>query len=288
VTLPPVVTTPTDLERFRDDGVLGFVPTMGALHAGHGSLIRVAAAECDVAIVSIFVNPAQFDDPDDMERYPRRLELDRAFAGDAGATAIYAPNLETIYPAGHSTRVSISGITDRWEGADRPGHFDGVATVVTILLHQVRPDRSYFGEKDWQQLAMIRRMSRDLSLPGRIIGCPIVRDRDGLALSSRNARLSDEERAAALVIPHALGAMRHAATNGETRATTLISTGTSVVNREPMVQLAYLSIVDPETLEPVGTIQEGHRALIAARIGATRLIDTMDLTSAAESMVHYP
>lgn len=284
MTLPPVLTIPSALAHLGEKGVLGLVPTMGALHDGHGSLIRLAAAECDAVVVSIFVNPAQFNDPADLERYPRRLELDRAFAGDAGATAIYTPDAATIYPDGHATRISVSGITERWEGEFRPGHFDGVATVVAILLNQVRPDRSYFGEKDWQQLVMIRRMAEDLVLPGEIIGCPVVRDRDGLALSSRNVRLSDEERATALAIPRALRKMREAVGRGETDASALRSIGSSVLNQEPTVRVEYLAVVDPATLEPVETIRADSRTLIAARIGAVRLIDTMKLTDSKGSM----
>ena len=288
MTLPLVLKTPDEIDHIRPDGPLGLVPTMGALHDGHASLIRVAAAECDAVVVSIFVNPTQFNDPADLDRYPRRLELDRAFAGDAGATAIYAPEMSTIYPEGYATQVSVSGITQWWEGEHRPGHFDGVATVVAILLNQVHPDRSYFGEKDWQQLAMIRRMARDLSLPGEIIGCPVIRDRDGLALSSRNARLSDEERSTALVIPQALRAMQDAVGMGESDTSVLLNIGTSVLNRKPAVTVEYLALVDPETLESVDRIRTGTRALIAARVGATRLIDTMDLTNAYERRMYLP
>lgn len=287
MTLPPVLRTPAELARHREKGVLGLVPTMGALHDGHESLIRLAA-ECDTVMVSIFVNPAQFNNPADLERYPRRLELDRAFAGDAGATAIYAPEATTIYPEGHATLVSVSGITERWEGKYRPRHFDGVATVVAILLNQVRPDRSYFGEKDWQQLAMIRRLAADLALPGDIIGCPIIRDADGLALSSRNARLSDEEGAMALAIPNALMAMRDAVGMGETDTSALRKVATSFLNHGPDVQVEYLAVVDPDTLEPVETVRARTRVLIAAWVGSTRLIDTMDLTCGNESLMFLP
>ncbi len=278
MTEPVVLTTPAEIARWRHEGRLGLVPTMGALHAGHASLIDRAAAECDDVVVSIFVNPTQFNDPRDLERYPRPFERDLAVARHHGATAIYAPAVETLYPAGHTTTVHVAGITARWEGASRPGHFDGVATVVSILLNQVRPDRAYFGEKDWQQLAMLRRMSADLSLPGEIVACPLVRDDDGLALSSRNARLSPAEREAALVIPRTLEMMRAQVAAGERSVLTLLTFGGALLAGEQRIRVEYLTIVDPATLEPVETIIEGARALVAARAGDTRLIDTMDLT----------
>jgi pantoate--beta-alanine ligase len=273
-----VLHTPVQVARWRPAGTLGLVPTMGALHAGHASLIARAAAECDAAIVSIFVNPTQFNDPADLERYPRPFARDLAYAGEHGATAIYAPSVETMYPPGRATTVHVAGITERWEGAQRPGHFDGVATVVSILLNQVRPDRAYFGEKDWQQLAMLRRLAADLSLPGEIVACPLVRDDDGLALSSRNARLSPDERVAALVIPRTLELLRARVAAGERSARTLLTVGGALLAGEPKVRVEYLAIVDPATLEPLETIIAGSRALVAARVGETRLIDTMDLT----------
>src|SRR5690606_27948618 len=167
---------------------------MGALHAGHVALIERAARENACTVVSIFVNPTQFNDPSDLARYPRNLDRDVEVASDAGADVIYAPDAETVYPPGFSTFVEVGGLTDRWEGEARPGHFRGVATVVTILLNTVRPRRAYFGEKDYQQLLVVRRMQRDLRLPGEIVACPTVREPDGLALSSRNARLTPEQR----------------------------------------------------------------------------------------------
>jgi pantoate--beta-alanine ligase len=278
VTEPVVLTTPPEIARWRHEGRLGLVPTMGALHAGHASLIERAAAECDDVVVSIFVNPTQFNDPRDLERYPRPFERDLAVAGHHGATAIYAPAVETLYPPGHATTVHVAGVTERWEGAHRPGHFDGVATVVSILLNQVRPDRTYFGEKDWQQLAMLRRLAADLSLPGEIVACPLVRDTDGLALSSRNARLSAAERAAALVIPRTLTMLRAQVAAGERSVLMLLTFGGALLAGEQRIRVEYLTIVDPATLEPVGTIIEGARAMVAAWAGETRLIDTMDLT----------
>lgn len=275
---PVVLRTPADIAAWRPGGTLGLVPTMGALHEGHASLIRRAAADCDAVVVSIFVNPSQFNDPADLERYPRPFERDVATAGEHGASAIYAPEVATMYPEGHATTVHVAGVTGRWEGEHRPGHFDGVATVVSILINQVRPDRSYFGEKDWQQLAMIRRMATDLWLPGRIVGCPMIRDEDGLALSSRNVRLAPEEREAALVIPRSLTQMRERVDAGERSAEALLDAGRLVLRTRPEITVEYLAIVDPNTLEPLETIDRAARALIAARAGAVRLIDTMDLS----------
>jgi pantoate--beta-alanine ligase len=284
VTAPVVLRTPAEIAAWRPVGTIGLVPTMGALHAGHTSLIARAATDCDHVIVSIFVNPTQFNDPADLERYPRPFERDVEVAGAHGASAIYAPEVGTMYPAGNATTVHVAGVTERWEGAHRPGHFDGVATVVTALLNHVRPDRSYFGEKDWQQLAMIRRMAADLALPGEIVGCPLVRDEDGLALSSRNVRLAPGERQAALVIPRTLALMQARVAAGERSVRALLMVGGALLAGEPRVRIEYLAIVDPATLEPLETIIAGARVLVAARVGATRLIDTMDLTPAAETL----
>lgn len=253
---------------------VGLVPTMGALHQGHLSLIRRAAAENEAVVVSVFVNPAQFNDPTDLATYPRDLTRDAALAFGAGATLIYAPAIEEIYPAGFATTVHVRGITGRWEGASRPGHFDGVATVVSILQNQVRPDRAYFGEKDFQQLTMIRRMHADLALPGEIVACPIVREPDGLALSSRNARLDAESRQHALSLSRALRAMRDQVAAGERNVGRLREMGERILRD---VALDYLAIVDPGTLQPLETLEPGARALVAATVGGVRLIDTMQL-----------
>jgi pantoate--beta-alanine ligase len=270
--------TPADLAALRQPGrSIGLVPTMGALHEGHLSLMRRAAVENDLVVVSVFVNPTQFNDPADLEKYPRDLEGDATLAMTAGADVIYAPEVNTIYPEGFVTTVSVSGVTELWEGESRPGHFDGVATVVTILLNQVRPDRAYFGEKDFQQLAMVRRLRRDLSLPGEIVGCPIVREADGLAMSSRNVRLNEAERAVAPVLYEALSAMRGTARDGETSALKLAILGAVLVKRAPLVALDYLQVVDPATLQPVEVVTPGSRAIIAATIGGIRLIDNLAL-----------
>ena len=250
---------------------------MGALHEGHLSLVRRATAGNDLVVVSVFVNPAQFNDPADLEKYPRDLERDAALAVTAGADVIYAPEVNTIYPDGFATTVSVSGVTELWEGKSRQGHFDGVATVVTILLNQVRPDRAYFGEKDFQQLAMVRRLRHDLSLPGEIVGCPIVREADGLAMSSRNVRLNEAERRVAPVLYEALSAMRETARDGETSALKLAILGAVLVKRAPLVALDYLQVVDPATIQPVEVVEPGSRAIIAATIGDIRLIDNLTL-----------
>ena len=273
-----VVKTTAELAAYRLSGQsVGLVPTMGALHEGHLSLIRRAAAETDIVVVSVFVNPTQFNDPSDLERYPRSLETDTDLAASAGASVIYAPSVETIYPPGFATGVHVAGLTDLWEGESRPGHFDGVATVVSILLNQVRPDRSYFGEKDFQQLAMIKRMHRDLALPGEIVPCPTVRERDGLAMSSRNARLDVTDRAVAPALHEALDAMREAAAAGERSALKLAILGAVMVKRTRRFELDYLQVVDPTTLDPLEIVVSGARAIVAATIGGVRLIDNLAL-----------
>jgi pantoate--beta-alanine ligase len=275
---PRVVKTPTELRSIT--GSIGFVATMGALHDGHRSLIERAAAENDEVVVSIFVNPTQFTDPADLARYPRDLDVDARFAMDAGATIVYAPDVATVYPARFSTSVHVRGLTERWEGVSRPGHFDGVATVVSILLNHIRPDRSYFGEKDFQQVSMLRRMHRDLGLSGSIICCPTVREADGLAMSSRNRRLSKANRVSVRLLSHTLFSLRDLVTDGMLDTADLLEAGNEFLSPGegvvPVV-LDYLAIVDPETLVPVTTIVEGSRALVAARVGDVRLIDTLDL-----------
>ncbi len=285
MTSAPIVATLDELRdhRQRHPGQsVGLVPTMGALHEGHLSLIRRAAAENDQVIVSVFVNPTQFNDPADLARYPRSLDSDTEMAAAAGATLIYAPAVEEIYPAGFATSVHVSGVTDLWEGESRPGHFDGVATVVSILLNQVRPDRAYFGDKDFQQLAMIRRLHGDLALPGEIVACPIVREADGLAMSSRNVRLGEHERELAPSLYQALTAMREAAMSGETTALKLAILGAVLVRRSPEIELEYLQIVDPLTLEPVEEVVPGSRAIVAALVGGVRLIDNLELIESGD------
>jgi len=255
----------------------GLVPTMGALHAGHLALIGRSAAENDRTVVSVFVNPTQFDDPADLARYPRDGARDAVLAAGAGADILFAPAVESIYPPGFATVVEVGGPSARWEGAARPGHFRGVATVVTTLLNLVRPARSYFGEKDFQQLQVVRRLHIDLALPGKIVGCETVRDPDGLALSSRNARLLPDERRQAAVVARTLLRMADLAAAGERDAARLIAAGQAEVAIEPAVAIEYLAVVDPATLEPVTAVEPGTRAIVAAHVGAVRLIDNLAL-----------
>jgi pantoate--beta-alanine ligase len=274
-----VVSTPLALAAEVPAGAaVGLVPTMGALHEGHLTLIRQAAAENDVVVVSIFVNPTQFTDPSDLAKYPRDLRRDVDLAGAAGATLVYAPEVGTIYPHGFATAIHVDGVTELWEGESRPGHFDGVATVVTILLNQVRPDRSYFGEKDFQQLAMVTRLHRDLHLTGAIVPVPTVREVDGLAMSSRNVRLSARGRAIAPAIYDTLVTMQRAVAEGERSAMRLVIAGAVLLKRFPEIDLDYLQVVDPSTLEPLDTVEPAARAIVAVTIDGVRLIDNLKLT----------
>jgi pantoate--beta-alanine ligase len=262
-------------EALGTDAV-GFVPTLGALHEGHLALIRRSAGENGRSVVSVFVNPTQFSDPLDMARYPRNLEQDVKLAALAGADLVYAPSVEEVYPPGFATTIEVSGLSDRWEGGARPGHFTGVATVVTILLNSVRPVRAYFGEKDFQQLVLVRRLHRDLALTGEIVACPTVRADDGLALSSRNARLSPAERQIAATLPRALFAMGEAAARGVRSVERLIAIGRRILDA-PGIAVDYLAVVDPQNLAPVPAVTPGARALVAATIGNVRLIDNIEL-----------
>lgn len=273
--LPRIVDTPKALRDVLADIDPGFVPTMGALHEGHRALIERSARENPATVVSIFVNPTQFSNASDLEKYPRTLERDALIATESGADLIYAPSVLAIYPEGFATSVTVSRLTDRWEGAARPGHFAGVTTVVAILLNSVRPARAYFGEKDFQQLQIVRRMHHDLRLPGEIVACPTVREADGLALSSRNSRLSSEERQAATALSRALFAMRDLANSGERAIDELLDHGQRIIAAEPGIALDYLAIVDPASLDPLAEMIPGARALIAANAGATRLIDNL-------------
>jgi pantoate--beta-alanine ligase len=270
--MPRVVTTRDELREALHGERPGFVPTMGSLHAGHLALIARAAAENRLTVVSVFVNPTQVGHPDDLARYPRELDRDVALAAEAGAEMIFNPAVEEIYPPGFETTVEVGSLSRRWEGAARAGHFRGVATVVTILMNLVQPARSYFGEKDYQQLQVIRRLHRDLALPGEIVGCATVRDDDGLALSSRNARLSTKDRARALAIPRAVQSVVIAAAAGATEVARLEAMGMTVLDL-PGVRVDYLAIIDGETLEPLDRLQPGARLIVAAEVGGIRLID---------------
>jgi pantoate--beta-alanine ligase len=254
---------------------VGFVPTMGALHEGHMSLVRAAMAECQPVIASIFVNPAQFGPGEDLQKYPRTFESDRSRLEEAGVGYLFAPEAGEMYPQGFHTWVNVEGLSDRLEGRVRPGHFRGVTTVVLKLLEIVQPQKAFFGRKDAQQARLIQQMTRDLHLDSEIIVCPIVREPDGLAMSSRNAYLSPDERRAATVLHRALDAARVAIERGERDALRLTATMREIIGREPLAQLDYVELVDADTLEPVTRLRRTCLALLAARFGATRLIDNL-------------
>jgi pantoate--beta-alanine ligase len=281
VVLDTVAAFAARLDRERSAGrTVGVVLTMGALHRGHASLVRRAAAECDVVAVTVFVNPTQFVDPNDLANYPRSLGADLEVAEAAGASVLFAPTVSEMYPgwpAPPSTTVTVGGLSERWEGVSRPGHFDGMATVVVKLLTMTGRCRAYFGEKDFQQLAIVRRTVRDLSLPVEVVGCTTVREGDGLALSSRNVRLDPRERRAATVLSAALRAGATALSGGGDRAT-VESVMADVVAQEPLVTLDYAVLVDAADLEPADDLGSDRplRLLIAATVGPVRLIDNVD------------
>jgi pantoate--beta-alanine ligase len=253
-----------ELDAVRHDGsTVGLVPTMGYLHDGHASLIRRSSAECDVTAVTVFVNPLQFGKDEDLSTYPRDLDRDVAIAEASGAALVFAPSVEEMYPGGPVlTAIRVAEISDGMEGASRPGHFDGVATVVAKLFNIAGPCRAYFGEKDFQQLSVVRRMAADLSFPVHVVGCPIVREPDGLAMSSRNVYLSPDERRAATVLYRALQA--GAADLSEAR-----DVMATVVASEPLADLDYAEVVETD---------HEFRLLIAARVGSTRLIDNLGVS----------
>lgn len=253
---------------------LALVPTMGALHPGHMALIAEARQRADRVAATIFVNPLQFGAGEDLDRYPRQEEQDAAMLRKAGCDLLWLPTAAELYPAGFATTVSVSGVSERWDGAARPGHFAGVATVVAKLLLAVRPDVALFGEKDFQQLAVIRRMVTDLGMPVDIVGVPTVRDADGLALSSRNAYLSTEERQQALALPHALTEARRAVLAGEPVEVALERAKRSLIEAG-FGKIDYVALVDAATLEPVREPRGAMRLIAAATIGGTRLIDNL-------------
>jgi pantoate--beta-alanine ligase len=261
------------VEPHREGRTIGLVPTMGAFHEGHLSLMRRARAECDVVVVSLFVNPTQFNEQADLATYPRDQARDAALASEAGADLLFAPAREEIYPAGFATTVSVAGLTETLEGARRgAGHFDGVATVVIKLLNIVAPDVAYFGQKDAQQALVIRRMVADLDLPVRIEVCPTVREADGLAMSSRNARLSADERERATALHRALVAVADAARAGERDPAAAQAHGLTEL-RGAGLEPEYLELVSADSLTPVTKLDGEVLAVIAARVGDTRLID---------------
>ena len=261
--------------RQRNGGgkTIGLVPTMGALHAGHASLIRAARAPAGVVAVSIFVNPTQFGPNEDYARYPRTFEADCALAKAEGADVVFAPTVEELYPAGSATFVEVEGLSGRLDGKSRPGHFRGVATVVAKLLVATEADRAFFGQKDAAQVAVLRRMEADLRLAAEIVVCPIVRDPDGLALSSRNRYLSPAERTQAITLSRAIRQVEALAASGERRAGALIGAARQTFAAVPEVRVDYIELVDWATLEPVETAAPGSLFAVAAWVGATRLID---------------
>jgi pantoate--beta-alanine ligase len=263
----------------RAGRAVGFVPTMGFLHDGHASLMRQAAAECDEVVASIFVNPLQFAPTEDLDAYPRDLDGDRAVAEANGVTLLFVPSVDEMYPRPVATSVSVEGVSAAMEGASRPSHFSGVATVVAKLFNLVGPCRAYFGEKDFQQIAVVRRMATDLSFPVEVVACPTVREPDGLAMSSRNAYLDAEHRPAATVLHRALQAGADLVARGEGDPDVVRAAMRAVVDAEPRARLDYVEVADPDTLDPLDTFA-GHRGrsvrlIGAARVGAPRLIDNI-------------
>jgi len=256
---------------------LSLVPTMGALHEGHLSLVRAAKAQSDVLAVSIFVNPTQFAPHEDFNQYPRTFERDCELLEKEGVGLLFAPSIEEMYPPGARTWVQVEGLSDKLCGKSRPGHFRGVTTVVAKLFHIVEPDMAFFGQKDAVQLAIIRRMVRDLNLPVEIVSCPTVREPDGLALSSRNAYLDVQQRTAALALYHSLLRAQSLFDQGERNAANLIAAGREAFHAEPSARLDYFEIVDPGTLDPMAEVDKPALVAVAAFVGTTRLIDNLVL-----------
>jgi pantoate--beta-alanine ligase len=254
---------------------IGFVPTMGALHEGHLSLVRRARSSANLVVVSIFVNPLQFGPAEDFSQYPRTLEADCVRLEGEGVEIVFAPPTEQMYPAGATTVVHVEGLSDKLDGRSRPGHFRGVSTVVAKLFHIVQPDCAVFGQKDAAQVAVLRRMVRDLNMDVELIVAPIVREADGLALSSRNVYLTPEQRRQALVLHRALLQVEALANAGESSVEKLRSAALAVLAAEPAAQLDYLEIIHPDTLEPVADLSQGALAAVAASFSATRLIDNL-------------
>ncbi len=257
---------------------VGFVPTMGYLHEGHASLMRAAREHDDVVVVSVFVNPLQFGEGEDLDTYPRDLARDTEVAAAEGVDLLFVPPVEEMYPEPVLTTVSVAKVSEPMEGAARPGHFDGVATVVAKLFNIVGPCRAYFGAKDFQQLAVVRRMVRDLSFPVEVVGCPTVRELDGLAMSSRNAYLTPEQREAAPVIHRALRAGAAAIAAGERDPQTVRELVAGIIEAEPLAELDYVEVVDADSLATPETLRGNLRLLAAVRFGRARLIDNVGVT----------
>jgi pantoate--beta-alanine ligase len=256
---------------------LGLVPTMGALHEGHLSLIRTARSQCDAVAASIFVNPLQFGPNEDLAKYPRDFDRDCELLEKEGVDFLFAPSVEEMYPARAVTHVTVEGLSDKLCGKSRPGHFRGVTTAVSKLFHIVEPDVAYFGQKDAAQLAIIRQMVRDLNFPVEIEACPIVREPDGLAMSSRNAYLNTQERKAALVLYRSLKRVQELFTQGERKAASLADDGKRAFMEEKSAWLDYLEVVDPDSLDSLTEVKKTALAAVAAFVGTTRLIDNVVL-----------
>jgi pantoate--beta-alanine ligase len=259
----------------RTGARLGLVPTMGALHEGHLSLIRAAKASCQVVAASIFVNPTQFGPNEDLARYPRPFERDRELLENEGVDLLFAPTVDEMYPSGAVTWVTVEELSGKLDGRSRPGHFRGVTTIVAKLFHAVEPDAAFFGQKDAAQVAIIRRMVRDLNFPVEIAACPIVREPDGLAMSSRNTYLDTQQRKQALILQRSLMQVKQMAGAGERDALRLVAAAKAVFAGEPAVRLDYFEIVDPDTLDAVSDVAKGALVAVAAFVGATRLIDNI-------------
>jgi pantoate--beta-alanine ligase len=271
-------------DALRRDLPLGLVPTMGALHAGHLSLVREAQRQCSPVVVSIFVNPKQFLPSEDFQKYPRTLETDRAALEKLGVDYLFAPAPQEIYPPGFRLSVNVEGLSEQLDGRSRPGHFRGVATVVLKLFEIVQPRYAFFGRKDAQQARIIRQMTRDLELRTEIAVCPIVREPDGLALSSRNTYLSASERRAATVLYRSLEAVRREIAAGERDVVHLAASVRKMIEAEPGVAIEYAEIVDADTLEPAMALRKTCYVLLAARVGTTRLIDNALIEPAGDSI----
>jgi pantoate--beta-alanine ligase len=275
--------------RREQDRTVGLVPTMGALHEGHLSLVREARRMCDVVVVSVFVNPTQFGPGEDFEHYPRDLTKDTALLTDYNVDYIFAPPVEEIYPKGFSTYVNVEGFSEQLEGASRPGHFRGVATVVTILLNTVRPDFAFFGQKDAQQALVIRRLVKDLAFDAEIVILPIVREDSGLAISSRNLYLNPDEQKSATILHKALVQAKQAFKDGERNASRITDLIRQTVESEPRTRLDYVTIADAETLEKLDRVDDRPTLVaLAAYVGKTRLIDNMILNKVKKKDVAAP
>jgi len=271
--------------RMVETGSVGLVPTMGFLHEGHLSLIEMARNDADTVVMSLFVNPLQFDREDDLARYPRDLERDVELAEAAGADVVFAPDVEEMYPQQQLTRVNVTGLSDELEGPNRPGHFQGVATVVAKLLAGIQPDLSYFGRKDAQQLAIVRRMAADLSFPGKIIGGSIVREADRLALSSRNIFLSAEERSAALALSRGLGRAADLVEAGESDAAVISAVVLAEIEEQPQLEVEYVTLAGQDLVQPLEVLDRPAFLALAAWAGRTRLIDNVHFDTSDDGFI---